>query len=633
MNIIIPMNGLGKRFKSDSYTEPKPLIKVLGKEMIFRVVESLNIKKDDTITLIYNESLNDHNIISSIQNQFRNIKFNFIGLKFETRGAAETVLCGLNNFNQAELNKPCMLTDCDTLYHQDVVSLYKNKDIYGKNAIFYFLDNQDKPIYSYIKIKNNFVIDIKEKEKISNYANTGIYCFESATLLKRYCEKLLNSGERSNNEFYISDIYKKMLKEKNKILSIKVEKFSPLGTPLQLKSFCAGKTKEKMRFCFDLDNTLVTYPTVVKDYRTVKPIESVISYLKYLKSQGHTIIIYTARRMLTHKGNVGKVIADIGKCTIDTLEKYNIPYDELCFGKPIADFYIDDKSINPKFDLEKLTGYYNTSVPPRSFNTITITGNTVEKKGKINGEKYWYKNIPYSLKKMIPIIKEINQDSIIMEKINGVPFSYLYVNCSLTEENFKTLLSSIHKMHKTGTSHFIEDSTIYSNYVPKIKNRYDLNFYKKFENSEKIYNYLVEKLKVYQKNSLGIPSVIHGDPVFTNIFLDVNNDIKLIDPRGRAGDKLTIYGDVFYDYAKIYQSLIGYDRILNGKDAKSEYSQKFKLIFLNHVEKIYSIQAIDYIKLITCSHLFSLLPLHDCVKKNQKFYNLLYDLYLSISKK
>ena len=42
----------------------------------------------------------------------------------------------------------------------------------------------------------------------------------------------------------------------------------------------------------------------------------------------HIIIIYTARRMKTHKGNVGKITADIGKITFDTLEKFNIPYDD-----------------------------------------------------------------------------------------------------------------------------------------------------------------------------------------------------------------------------------------------------------------------------------------------------------------
>ena len=71
-----------------------------------------------------------------------------------------------------------------------------------------------------------------------------------------------------------------------------------------------------------------------------------IHYLQFLHKLGHTIIIHTARRMKTHKGNLGKVMADIGKITFDTLEKYNIPYDEIYFGKPDADFYIDDSKLD-----------------------------------------------------------------------------------------------------------------------------------------------------------------------------------------------------------------------------------------------------------------------------------------------
>ena len=44
MNILIPMAGLGSRFKKAGYTFPKPLIEVHGKPMIQWVIESLNIK-------------------------------------------------------------------------------------------------------------------------------------------------------------------------------------------------------------------------------------------------------------------------------------------------------------------------------------------------------------------------------------------------------------------------------------------------------------------------------------------------------------------------------------------------------------------------------------------------------------
>ena len=104
--------------------------------------------------------------------------------------------------------------------------------------------------------------------------------------------------------------------------------------------------KTKLRICFDLDNTLVTYPTIINDYSSVKPIIKNIQLLNNLKNEGHEIIIYTARRMATHKNNVGKVIKDIALVTINTLEKYDIHYDELIFGKPSFDIIIDDRALN-----------------------------------------------------------------------------------------------------------------------------------------------------------------------------------------------------------------------------------------------------------------------------------------------
>ena len=92
--------------------------------------------------------------------------------------------------------------------------------------------------------------------------------------------------------------------------------------------------------CFDLSNTLVTYPTINGDYPTAKPIERNISLLKYLKSVGNNIIIYTARRTKTHNWNIGKINSDSGKITFEALYNFNIPYGEIYFGKPHADFIL-----------------------------------------------------------------------------------------------------------------------------------------------------------------------------------------------------------------------------------------------------------------------------------------------------
>jgi capsule biosynthesis phosphatase len=129
----------------------------------------------------------------------------------------------------------------------------------------------------------------------------------------------------------------KKTKKENSVLNITINKTISLGTPNQLiNSERIGSGS--LTYVFDLDNTLVTYPVIHGDYSTVKPILKMINLVKKLKEHGHYIIINTARRMKSHGGKVGAVIKDIGRVTLDTLDKFNIPYDELIFGKPLGTF-------------------------------------------------------------------------------------------------------------------------------------------------------------------------------------------------------------------------------------------------------------------------------------------------------
>tara|TARA_R110000796_G_scaffold240591_1_gene361737 strand:+ start:7799 stop:7978 length:180 start_codon:yes stop_codon:yes gene_type:complete len=42
-NVLIPMAGLGSKFKNAGFKNPKPLIDVAGKPMIQRVIENINL--------------------------------------------------------------------------------------------------------------------------------------------------------------------------------------------------------------------------------------------------------------------------------------------------------------------------------------------------------------------------------------------------------------------------------------------------------------------------------------------------------------------------------------------------------------------------------------------------------------
>lgn len=600
MNIIIPIGGVGQRFKDEGYDMPKPLISVLGKPMIYQVINSLQLESKDTVYIVYHNHLKEFNFETLIKFYFPKINIKFVSLDYLTKGAAETVLRGLETFTESELNDSVLLLDCDTFYTDDIIGKYKSQS--NKNTIFYFNSTDPKPIFSYINLENSKVTKIKEKVKISDNANTGAYGFESGIELKQYCNKVLGLDK----EVYISCVYEEMLKDNKIVVGSKIDSFNCVGTPLQLKTYC-NKYKHlstPLRVCFDLDNTLVTHPLIKEDYSSVLPIQRNIDYLKLLKRLGHTIIIYTARRFRTHKGNVGAVVADIGKVTFDTLDKFDIPYDEIFFGKPYAQYYIDDLAVNANFPLDKALGIYDTDIAPRSFNKVEYTDNTVIKHTSNEGEVYWYKNIPESLQKYFPKVVNIQDNKIELERIDGVSYSYLYTNKQLTQKHIFSIVNALDNIHLFDQSTPVN---IYSNYSRKIRQRF-------VENKELYIKYgivdlflkITYALQKYEEQNEGTSGVIHGDPVFTNVF-ETPTGIKFIDMRGKQGNEVTLYGDVYYDLAKVYQSLIGYDNILNGIEIDDAYRSEL----VNYFESMLGEEALNKIKLITASLLISMLPLHE----------------------
>ena len=135
--------------------------------------------------------------------------------------------------------------------------------------------------------------------------------------------------------------------------------------------------------------------------------------------------------------------------------------------------------------------------------------------------------------------------------------------------------------------------------------------------------YLKNQLSEYIKKDKGQISVIHGDTVMTNIVMNNFGKIKLIDMRGKMGDILTIYGDRFYDYAKLYQSLVGYDEILEDKYVNSIYKNHMLNFFEKKFIEFYDKKYLEYVKIITKSLLFTLIPLHNN-SKCVKYFDLIY---------
>lgn len=642
MIVIIPLGGIGERFKKEGYKYPKALINVLGKPILFWLLDSLNVPVDTIIYIPYNKEYKSYRLEDLLKKTYPNILFKFKVLENNTRGAAETIQIALDELDIED--QPIISLDSDNFYLVNILELWEKTNY--RNSVYVFNDNGNKPIYSYITVdKDNTIIDIQEKNKISTKACCGGYAFNSYRELLKYTKLIIKNNIRSKNEYYISTVIEQMLKSKssdsfNPILVSKKD-YICLGTPLQVKHFChnppdfpdCARFVKKLRVCFDLDNTLVSFPKIFGDYTTVEPITKNINILRHLKQMGHTIIIYTARRMKSHKGCVGKIMSDIGKITFDTLEQYDIPYDEIYFGKPYANVYIDDLALNCFDDIEKELGLHLEEVQPRHFNQLKENSIETYKKTSITDlskEIFYYKNIPVTMRELFPAL--LNYDKTLfswyeVEKIKGITASSIYVSDLMTPDLLKTIMDSIINIQSHLPNEKEKDNiNIYANYQKKLEKRYTKEDYSLYSDHKKFFDEINQQLHIYEESQLGRITMIHGDPVFTNILINEYDEIKFIDMRGLVGDKLTIYGDWLYDWSKIYQSLIGYDHILLGKEINQEYQESLINYFLKYFTSIYSDKYIPYLKVITKSLLFSLLPLHK--EKNVQLYGLLYSEYL-----
>ncbi len=100
-----------------------------------------------------------------------------------------------------------------------------------------------------------------------------------------------------------------------------------------------------MRIIIDLDGTICHLKQEGETYDMLLPHSGALERLKELKNAGHYIIIQTARNMATCDSNLGKVMKNVGAITLNWLEKHQVPYDEIYFGKPNGHLYIDDRAL------------------------------------------------------------------------------------------------------------------------------------------------------------------------------------------------------------------------------------------------------------------------------------------------
>lgn len=231
MNVLIPMAGAGSRFVQAGYTFPKPLIEVHGKPMIQVVVDNLNIEAH-YIFLVQKEHYEKYNL-----KQVLNLiapGCDIIQVEGITEGAACTTLLAKDLIND---DKPLIIANSDQVMEWEAnESMYAFTASQADAGIMTFTSTHPK--WSYARLSDDgFVIEVAEKNPISDVATVGVYYWKHGSDYVKYAEQMIDKNIRTNNEFYVCPVFNEAVLDDKKIRVAHIDKMWGIGTPEDLKYY------------------------------------------------------------------------------------------------------------------------------------------------------------------------------------------------------------------------------------------------------------------------------------------------------------------------------------------------------------------------------------------------------------
>lgn len=253
MKIVLPIAGLGTRFKkvahlNPAYKVPKPLIEIKGFPMVRwatgslpfvehpgqKVKGGLVVKPKDLIFI----ALQAHQIHFKIRDKLEQVYGKGLKVVFintVTRGAAETVLKArdfIDNEEQLIVSDSDHFLDGQAL--QEGIRKYPEAD----GLIPVFRVPEKNPKWSYSRLNDGGFVDlVAEKIPISEWANIGAYYFKKGKDFVQGAEEMVRQNELTNNEFYVAPVYNKLIEKGKKIRLVYPKYVYGLGTPEDLEFF------------------------------------------------------------------------------------------------------------------------------------------------------------------------------------------------------------------------------------------------------------------------------------------------------------------------------------------------------------------------------------------------------------
>lgn len=242
MKVIVPMAGMGDRFVSKGYVDPKPLIEVNGKRIIQYIVEMYD--ENDEFVFICNEEhlekTNMRKVLLEISPSSR-----VVSMPKHKLGPVHTVLAAIEHINDEE---EVIVSYCDNPYLWDYADfkshvLRENLDGCILTHTGFHPHTLAHTKMAFLKTrKDETVSEVQEKkcyteDPMSEHASTGVYYFKTGRQLKHYFNSAINKNVTYNGEFYVTLVYNLLIEDSLKVGYYDTEHVTVFGTPEEVENF------------------------------------------------------------------------------------------------------------------------------------------------------------------------------------------------------------------------------------------------------------------------------------------------------------------------------------------------------------------------------------------------------------
>lgn len=225
MKLIIPMAGRGTRLRPHTHVTPKPLLPVVGRTMVERIVETfasvLPRELEEAVFVLgpdFGDAVRDE--LRAISSKF-GIEAHF-AVQEKALGTAHAVIQATDY-----LTGECVVIFADTLFYMDEAPSLDS------DAVIWVKTVEDPSRFGVVVKEGERITEFVEKpsEPISNEAIIGIYYIREGEKLRAAIDHLIDNGITGiGDEFQLTDALDRMLKQGLEFKTAAVSEWLDCGT-------------------------------------------------------------------------------------------------------------------------------------------------------------------------------------------------------------------------------------------------------------------------------------------------------------------------------------------------------------------------------------------------------------------